>query len=82
MAKKTFTVEVTMNERWVDDFCSMLKYMEYCGNAGHSDIVGFFSDGDGDYRPSFDIHTDYKLKHGRFAVENELPDLDVIFDAE
>lgn len=27
--------------------------MEYNGNVGHSEIVGFYSDGDGDFRPKF-----------------------------
>ena len=42
----TFNVKITMNERWVDDFCSMLNWMQSCGNMGHSSIVGFYSDGD------------------------------------
>ena len=59
MAEKTFNIEVTMNERWIDDFCSMLKYMERCGNIGHSSIIGFYSDGDGDFRPKFNINTEF-----------------------
>lgn len=35
-----FNIKVTMNERWVNDFCSMLKWMQSCGNLGHSSIVG------------------------------------------
>lgn len=56
----TFNIKVTMNERWVNDFCSMLKYMEYCGDIGHSSIIGFYSDGDGDFRPKFEIDTNYE----------------------
>ena len=48
-----FNIKVTMNERWVNDFCSMLNWMQSCGNLGHSSIVGFYSDGDGDFRPKF-----------------------------
>jgi hypothetical protein len=59
MAKKTFNIEVTMEERWVDYFCSFLKYMESCGNMGHSALVGFYSDGDGDFRPKFDFDIEY-----------------------
>jgi hypothetical protein len=29
----------------------MFKYMEYCGDIGHSAMCGFYSDGDGDFRP-------------------------------
>lgn len=41
MSKVTFTITATMNQRWVDDFCSMLKWMEHCGSVGHSSFVGF-----------------------------------------
>lgn len=85
MADKTFNITVTMNERWVDDFCSMLKWMEHCGNIGHSSITGFYTDGDGDFRPKFEIDADFKEKRGYFAREmtegKELPELEVIFDA-
>lgn len=82
MSKKTFVIQCKMEERWIDDFCSMLKYMEFCGNAGHSAAVGFYSDGDGDFRPEFKILEDYNKKHGYFAKKGkELPDLEVIFDA-
>lgn len=30
--RKTFTIECTMEERWIDTFCSMLKKMENNGN--------------------------------------------------
>ena len=57
--KKKFTIEVEMEERWIDDFCSMLKEMERLGNIGSSKKVGIYSDGDGDFRPKFDIDTEY-----------------------
>ena len=53
MNKVTFTVTATMNQRWVNDFCSLLKWMEHCGSVGHSSFVGFYADGDGDFRPEF-----------------------------
>ena len=85
MTDKTFNITVTMNERWVDDFCSMLRWMEHCGNIGHSSITWFYADGDGDFRPKFEIDTDFEKKHGYFAREmtgcKELPKLEVIFDA-
>lgn len=64
MVNRTFNIKVTMNERWVDDFCSMLKWMENCGNIGHSSLVGFYADGDGDFRPGFEIDTEYHQKEG------------------
>ena len=53
--EKTFNIEVTMNERWIDHFCSFLKRMEYDGCIGHSETIKFYSDGDGDFRPKFNI---------------------------
>ena len=77
-----FNIKVTMNERWVDDFCSMLKYMESCGNIGHSSVVGFYADGDGDFRPKFEIYHDYKQTKGYWKKDDkELPELEVIYDA-
>jgi len=83
MADKTFNIEVTMNERWVDDFCSMLKWMESCGNLGHSSVVGFYSDGDGDFRPKFKIDTGFNKVNGYRKKDTPLPlpKLEVIFDA-
>ena len=31
----------------------MLESMSYCGSIGHSEYIGLYSDGDGDFRPVF-----------------------------
>ena len=78
----TFKIKVTMNERWVDDFCSMLKWMESCGNLGHSSMVGFYADGDGDYHPKFKIKRKYNKKNGFWRKDRkEMPELEVFYDA-
>lgn len=59
-----FNITCTMKSRWVNQFCSFLKQMENNGNIGHSEIVSFMSDGDGDFRPRFKIGCDF---------ENEAP---------
>lgn len=64
MSKVTFNIEVTMEERWVDCFCSMLNYMQTCGNIGHSSLVGFYADGDGDFRLEFSIDRQYECLKG------------------
>lgn len=28
----TFNIKAMMNERWADDFCSMLNWMQRCGD--------------------------------------------------
>ena len=57
----TFTIECTMRERWVPYFLSMLAYMEELGNLGSSRKVALYSDGDGDFRPKFEITVDPSL---------------------
>jgi hypothetical protein len=59
MENRKFIIECEVPERWVNDFCSMLATMQSFGQAGHSEVVGIYADGDGDFRPVFNIHTDY-----------------------
>lgn len=59
MGTRKFTIDCEIPERWVNDFCAMLKTMEYFGDLGHSGVVGIYSDGDGDFRPRFNIKTIY-----------------------
>lgn len=77
----TFNIKVTMNERWVNDFCSMLKWMEHCGAIGHSSPVGFYSDGDGDFRPKFEFDIEFEKIEGYRKGDKQLPELEVIYDA-
>ena len=62
--EKTFTVTCTMEERWIDTFMSMLNKMESDGKLGHSEIIGFYSDGDGDFRPEFESDIDWNKVDG------------------
>lgn len=81
----TFTITATMDKHWVNTFCSMLKYMEHCGDIGHSSNITFYSDGDGDFRPKFNIDSPFEpngfifeSENGqRFALNSE-----VLFDAD
>lgn len=75
---KTFNIEVTMEERWIDDFCSFLKKMEYYGNIGHSSIIGFYTDGDGDFHPKFNIDTKFETKTGNVV---DMAQKQLVFDA-
>lgn len=55
-----------MRERWVPHFVSMLRRMESLGSLGSSRTVGIVSDGDGDFRPTFDfsVNPDPELSIG------------------
>lgn len=59
-----YIVKVKMDERWVDSFCSMLQYMEFCGRIGHSALIGFYADGDGDFRPKFEYGIEFNKVEG------------------
>ena len=78
--KGQLNIKATIDERWVNDFCSMLKWMETCGNLGHSSVVGFYSDGDGDFRPKFEFDREYEQTKGYWDKE-KLPNIEVMFDA-
>ena len=71
--KKKFTIEVEMEERWVNDFMSMLDKMEYLGNLGASRTVSIYSDGDGDFRPKFKSNVDWSRVRPR-DVDDDLND--------
>lgn len=81
MKEIEFNIKVKMDERWVNDFCSMLHYMQNCGDIGHSSVVGFYADGDGDFRPKFEFNREFVKTEGYWATNKELPKLEVIFDA-
>lgn len=59
MEKRKFTIECEIPERWVDDFCAMINSIQSNGILGHSSVVGIYADGDGDFRPRFNILTDW-----------------------
>lgn len=59
---KNFSIDVKLEERWIPYFCSFLKKLEDNSNAGHSSIIGFYADGDGDFRAKFKPRVDYDLK--------------------
>ena len=48
-----FTIKCSMKDRWVPYFISFLKRMSADGEIGHSELIGFYADGDGDFRPKF-----------------------------
>ena len=86
MNKVTFHVTCTMPEKWADAFCSMLDLMENNGKLGHSAVIGFYSDGDGNYRPTFQIdreyHKGYCCRIENLIDEEKMPRPEVIFDAD
>ena len=54
-----------------------MKHLERNGTLGHSALVGFYADGDGDFRPRFNIKTAYE-KTGGYKT-NKTPE--IVYDA-
>lgn len=52
---KEFNINVKMEERWIPSFQSLLITMQKMGIQGSSGLLGFYSDGDGDFRPRFEF---------------------------
>ena len=61
---KEFNINVKMEERWIPYFQSMLMSMQQLGVLGSSRLLGFYSDGDGDFRPRFEFDIPMKTVSG------------------
>jgi len=59
-----FTIKCKMKRSWMNTFCSFLKIMEKFGKCGMSRDIIFYCDGDGDFRPRFEL-PEYKTKQGK-----------------
>ena len=55
--------------------------MESCGQLGHSALVAFYADGDGDFRPKFEIDYPYTLTEGFRGEKIFSSRPEVIYDA-
>ena len=76
--EKTFTIKVTMEERWIPHFLNMLDAMQENGAVGHSGVVGMYADGDGDFRPKFHVDMCYENVE---PSERTYYKIDAIYDA-
>ena len=56
----TGCVTFKMKKRWLPAFYGMLSLMEKYGKAGCSRTIGMYSDGDGDFRPTFSVYANNK----------------------
>lgn len=51
----TITVRITARKRWIPQLLGVFARMEYLGKIGSSRNVCLHSDGDGDFRPRFEV---------------------------
>ena len=58
-----FEIKCKMKRSWMNTFCSFLKTMEKFGKNGCSRDMIFYCDGDGDFRPKFEL-PEYQVKQG------------------
>lgn len=50
-----FTIKCSMKDRYVPCFIAFLKRIEEDGEIGESELIGFYAEGDGDFRPKFEF---------------------------
>lgn len=43
-------LEFTVSKRWLKKIIALLSCLKYCGDVGTSRTIGFYADGDGDFR--------------------------------
>lgn len=48
-------IEMEVKERWIPHFLGMLELMQAMGSMGCSRTIGFYADGDGNFRPKFKV---------------------------
>ena len=62
MERNKIKVEIEVEEKWIPYLIKFFKDMESFGKIGHSELIGFYADGDGTFHPKFtfdkDIDTD------------------------
>ena len=58
-------------QRWINQFMSFLDYMEHNGKIGHSCRVGFFADGDGDFRPTFTTDMNWEREKAPMTMHTD-----------
>ncbi len=78
-----FIINCKMKRSWMNTFCSFLKMMENFGHDGMSRDLIFYCDGDGDFRPKFDL-PEYRTKQAkqyRSIINGERSDA-YFFDVE
>lgn len=59
-----FIINCKMKRSWMNTFCSFLKMMENLGHDGMSRDLIFYCDGDGDFRPQFNL-PEYRTKQAK-----------------
>lgn len=79
MAKEKVKLTVTMDNLTVPQalaLSAMFKYWEQCGKWGMTREVGFYVDGDGNFRPNIEMQSDVELP----TLTKELEDIAVARD--
>ena len=65
------TLNVTITKRWVPAFLGFLNKLSLNSDIGHSSIVAFYADGDGDFNFKVELPTE---KNKEFIYEFDIDD--------
>lgn len=52
----TVNLKITVRKRWLPHLLGFFHRMESLGSMGSSRMIGFYADGDGDFRPKFEVN--------------------------
>ena len=76
------TIKMKATKHFLPEFIAMLKTMESNGNVGHSNWVAYYADGDGSFRPKFEITADQDILDEAEKVKSVRSNIDAdCFDA-
>lgn len=59
--------DMSVKKRWVPHVLGFFNRLEELGSIGSSRMIGFYADGDGDFRPKFSVFGDPILKEGEVS---------------
>lgn len=68
---KKVTIEIEAADEYIDGIVAMLKFMETCGNAGHSTSFEVYVDGDGAFQ-IVDSNLDKLIEHPDMTGADEV----------
>ena len=65
------TININIKKRWIPTFLGFLNKLRHNSSVGHSSLVAFYADGDGDFRFKVDMPIkDNKEFLQAFSMEN------------
>lgn len=74
------SLKLKIHPRWYKQFIGFLQQLEGCSKAGHSEIVGFYADGDGDFLFRWNFLSPDKVTQTEETIKRYFEDREEGFD--